>query len=100
MSEKRTLYLVAKTLDAESRILGLPWDEFIPSFFFAVFFFLLGKVVLSIALPLATVVLLKVMKQGQGSGWILNLCYWYLPKSVMRLLLRKTPPSQNREYIA
>lgn len=100
MSNKRGLYLVPKTLDAQARVLGLPLDEFIPSIFFAVFFFLLGKVVLSIAIPVITVVLIKMMKQGQGSAWLINLCHWYLPKVVMTHLLRKTPPSQNREYIA
>ncbi len=100
MSSKRGLYLVPKTLDAEFRVLGLTLDEFVPSLFFTVFFFLLGKVVLSIVLPVITVVLIKMVKQGQRSSWLINLCHWYLPKAVMTNFLRSTPPSQNREYIA
>lgn len=100
MSSKRSLYLISKTLDAPVRVLGLSLDEFIPACFFAVFFFLLGKVVLSIAIPILTVVGMKIMKQGQGSAWLMNLCHWYLPKIIMGPVLRKTPPSQNREYMA
>jgi len=100
MSNKRGLYLVPKTLDAQIRILGLPLDEFVPSIILAGFFFLLGKVLLSLVIPVVTVVLIKMMKQGQGSAWLINVCHWYLPKSIMHYWVRKTPPSQNREYIA
>lgn len=89
-----------KTLDAQIRLLGLPLDEFIPAFFLAVFFFMLGKVLLSILLPVLSVILVKTMKQGQGSSWLINLCHWYLPKNIMMSVVRKTPPSQNREYIS
>lgn len=99
-NNKRSLYLVPKTLDVPSRILGLPIDEFIVGLFFAVFFFLLGKMIWSMIIPTVVVVLIKVMKRGQGSAWLVNLCYWYLPKVVMINLLRKTPPSRQREYIA
>ena len=82
------------------RIVGLPIDEFIPAIALAAFFFLVGKVILSIAVPVLIVVLIKIMKRGQGSAWLINLCHWYLPKRAMHQVLRKTPPSQNREYIA
>ena len=82
------------------RLLGLPLDEFIPALCLGAFFFFLGKVLLSIALPVLAVVLVKTMKQGQGSSWLINLCHWYLPKTIMVGLIRKTPPSQSREYIA
>jgi conjugal transfer pilus assembly protein TraL len=100
MSNKRGLYLVPKTLDAQVRLLGLPLDEFVPAVFLAGLFFLLGKVLLSIALPVLAIVLMKTMKQGQGSSWLINLCHWHLPQNVMMGLVRKTPPSQNREYIS
>ncbi len=99
-SNKRALYLVPKTLDAPARVLGLPLDEFIPALIFAIFFFLIGKPIGSIAISAVTVILVKVMKKGQGSSWLINLCHWYLPKRVMVQLLRKTPPAQHREYIA
>ena len=100
MSSKRSLYLVPKTLDAPTRMLGLPLDEFVPALVLGGFFFFVGKVLLCIALPIVAVVVVKLMKRGQGSSWLVNVCHWYLPKSVMVHVLRKTPPSQNREYIA
>lgn len=100
MSHKRSLYLVPKALDSQIRVFGLPMDEFIPSLFFFIFFFFLDKVVLSVAIPVLTVVIIKVMKQGQGSAWLMHLCYWHLPKGMMMHILRKTPPSEQREYIA
>ena len=100
MSQTRALYLVPKTLDAQTRLLGLPLDECIPSLSLAVFFFALDKVMLSISLPVLAVILIKMAKQGQGSSWLLNLCHWYLPSVVMQCVLTKTPPSRAREYIA
>lgn len=100
MSHKRALYLVPKTLDAPARILALPLDEFIPALLLGVFFFLSGQVVLSLIIATLAVIMIRLLKQGQGSAWLINVCHWYLPKVVMTHLLQKTPPSQNREYIA
>ncbi len=100
MSNKRSLYIVPKTLDAQTRILALPLDEFIPTISLAVLFFVVGKVVLAIVIPALAVIVIKTIKQGQGSSWLINLCHWYLPKSVVQNVLRRTPPSQDREYIA
>jgi conjugal transfer pilus assembly protein TraL len=100
MSYKRSLYVVPKTLDAPTRILGLPLDEFLPAMLFLVYFFLSGKTVLFILTPILTVVVIRMIKQGQGSAWLINLCHWYLPKCLMQSFLRKTPASENREYIA
>jgi conjugal transfer pilus assembly protein TraL len=100
MSKKRSLYIVPKTLDAQMRVLGLPIDEFAPAICLAVTFFILGKTVLSILIPIISVVLIKLLKQGQGSSWLINVCHWYLPKCVMSQFLRKTPASENREYIS
>ena len=100
MTTKRSLYLVPSTLDAPTRILGLPLDEAIPAFSLAVWFFFLDHVVLSIGLPILTVLLLRGLKRGRGSAWLWSLCYWYLPSCVTRHWLRYTPPSQHRQYLA
>lgn len=100
MSVKRSLYLVPKTLDAPKRILGLPLDEFFSGAIFCVFFFVLGKLILAMILPVIMISAIKMLKDGQGSAWLMNICYWYLPKCVTAPLFRKTPASQHREYIA
>jgi conjugal transfer pilus assembly protein TraL len=100
MESKKELFLVPKTLDNQVRVLGLPLDEFIPAAISAAVFFVLGKVLLSIVLPVAIVIVVKILKQGQGSSWLINLCYWYLPKIMINAILRHTPASENRTYIA
>lgn len=100
MSSKRTLYLVPKTLDEPIRILGLPADESIFGLFFAGFFFFLGKMFLMFLIPVAIILMMRMLKKGQSSSWILNVSHWYFPKVLMQFLLRKTPASENREYIA
>ena len=100
MSSKRSLYVVPKTLDAPTRLVGLPLDEFIPAIALAGFFFVMGRLLLALAVPAVLVVFLKLIKRGQGRSWLLNIGYWYLPKRVMQILLRQTPPSYQRDYIA
>ena len=100
MSNKRDLYLVPKTLDAPARVLGLSLDEFIPALLLGGFFCLLGKLILAMIVSAVVVVLVKGLKRGQGSSWLLNLCYWYFPHCLMQGILRSTPPSQQRDYLA
>lgn len=100
MSSKRSLYLVPRSLDAQIRVLGLPLDEFIPACAMAIAFFLSKKILFSMAVPTVLVVFIKFLKQGQGSAFLVNVCYWFFPRLVMSNLLRHTPPSEDREYIA
>lgn len=97
---KRSLYVVCKTLDQPTRIIGLPLDEFIPAAFLAVLFFALGKVIISILLCVFVVILMRLMKKGQGSGWLMNVCYWNLPGFMMQSVLRFTPQSHNRDWVS
>lgn len=99
MTTKRGLYFVPKTLDAPTRILALPLDEFVPAALIGIFFLIIGKLIWSILLPAVVVVLIKTLKRGQGSSWLLNVCYWYFPSAVMQSILRHSPPSHQREYI-
>lgn len=100
MSSKRNLYIVPKTLDAPVRFLGLPLEEAIPSLILAAFFFCINKIILSIFIPLIFIVIAKSLKKGRGSAWLVNLGYWYLPSYIIKYFLRKTPTSDDREYIA
>lgn len=39
------------------------------------------------------------LKKGQGSWWLLNLLYWYLPTVLFRVQFRRTPDSGNRHWM-
>lgn len=100
MSDKRSLYLVPSSLDAPTRIIGLTLDEFVPTFSLAVFFFILGERIFAILIPAIVFAITKLLKQGQGSAWLINICYWYFPRWLVGGLFRRTPASEDREYIA
>lgn len=97
---KRSLYLVCKTLDEPIRIVGLPLDEFIVTAIISGVFFISGKIILAMVSIVLTIVLLRVMKKGQGGSWLLNICYWYLPSFMSKPILRFTPESHRREWIS
>ncbi|MBW5803002.1 hypothetical protein FIV31_06865 [Coxiella endosymbiont of Ornithodoros amblus] len=61
MSNKRRLYLLSKSLDAKTRILGFTLNEFILAISLALFFVLLGKLILAMFLFVMTVVLIKLI---------------------------------------
>lgn len=97
---KRSLYVVCKTLDQPTRIVGLPVDEFIIAEILMGIFIFMGKLILSMGIAILTVVLIRVMKRGHGAGWLLNVFYWYLPQSLTKAFIRFTPASHYREWIS
>jgi len=97
---KRSLYVVCKTLDQPLRLIGLTLDEFIPAAILFSVFFGLGKVLTSLVVSFLSVIIIRVMKKGQGSSWILNWCYWTLPLVMTRLIFQHTPGSHQREWVS
>ena len=97
---KRSLYVVCKTLDQPTRIVGLPVDEFIIAEILMGIFIFMGKLILSMGIAIPTVVLIRVMKKGHGAGWLLNVLYWYLPQNLTKVFVRFTPASHQREWIS
>ena len=96
----RSLYVVPKTLDAQTRIFGLPMDEFIVALVVGLGLFLNDYTVLGLIVPALLVCLMRTVKKGQSSAWILNLCYWFFPSKIMSCVLFKTPKSIVREYLS
>ena len=97
---KRSLYVVCKTLDQPTRIIGLPLDEFIITAILCGIFVFMGKLILSMAIAILTVVLMRLMKKGQGAGWLLNVFYWYFPQHLTKAFIRFTPASHHREWVS
>ncbi|MGQ3381554.1 type IV conjugative transfer system protein TraL [Priestia endophytica] len=44
--------------------------------------------------------IVRYLKKGQGSFWLLNFCYWYLPTFIFRVTFRSIPDSGFRHWRA
>ncbi|EGT5746642.1 type IV conjugative transfer system protein TraL, partial [Cronobacter dublinensis subsp. dublinensis] len=44
--------------------------------------------------------LVRYLKKGQGSYWLLNFCYWHLPSLIFRITFRQIPDSSFRHWRA
>lgn len=100
MSRKEKRYRIPERLDEPTRIVGMTMDEFIPSVGLFSYFFFSGEQLTAIVTFLISIVGLKLLKRGKGGGWLMNLCYWYMPKDISKSFIKHTPASQSREYIA
>jgi len=93
-------YYFPETLNQHERIIGLPVDEFIvvvPLVVAGVFFNM--STVLSIVAGLLWW-LVRYLKKGQGSYWMLNFCYWHLPFIIFKVTFRQIPDSCFRHWRA
>ena len=93
-------YDFPETLNQPDRIIGLPKDEF---------FVVAPVIVIGIAFNMAFVMLgvagalwfaVRYFKKGQGSYWLLNFCYWYLPTALFRTVFQALPDSSFRHWRA
>ena len=99
MSEQQDLYQIPKSLDAPTRIVVFTLDEFVPMFMAFVLFSCFVNMIVGMMVSAALVLLIKMLKQGQGSAWLMNVCYWYFPSTSFSLS-RYTPNSCDRHYVA
>ncbi|WOZ79933.1 type IV conjugative transfer system protein TraL [Kosakonia sacchari] len=93
-------YYFPETLNQQQRWLGLPPDEFIVVAPLTV----LGVVVnMSVQMGIISALLwwlIRYLKKGQGSYWLLNFCYWHLPTFVFHVAFRQLPDSGFRHWRA
>ncbi|EGT3611237.1 type IV conjugative transfer system protein TraL [Morganella morganii] len=99
MDGKEKRYIFPSTLSNQRRWMGLPIDEFcvyVPLAAATVFssLFIYGPI---LAVAIITV---KRLKRGKGSSYLLNLVYWFLPKSVADFFIRSLPASHLRYWIS
>lgn len=97
----RHLYQIPSSLDDPIRVVGLPIDEVVVIALFLIPFILSGMLVTSMIVGGVSWVVYKyVLKQGQPPSFLVNMMYWYLPSSIVSPLLKKTPNSSSRIFIA
>lgn len=95
----RDKYKFPATLSEQQRWFGLPIDEailYIPLGLLAVFSspFVFG---LTLLLVFA---LIRKLKHGKGSSYLLSLLYWFLPQTASALFIWALPPSYKRYWVS
>ncbi|EOC1314876.1 type IV conjugative transfer system protein TraL [Cronobacter turicensis] len=100
MSREEDKYYFPETLNQQARFIGLPLDELI---------IVAPLVILGVIYNMSTVLsiiagllwwLVRYLKKGQGSYWLLNFCYWHLPSLIFRITFRQIPDSSFRHWRA
>ncbi|EMA8656793.1 type IV conjugative transfer system protein TraL [Cronobacter sakazakii] len=100
MNREDDKYNFPETLNQQSRFIGLPLDEII---------IVAPLVILGVIYNMSTVLsfiagllwwLVRYLKKGQGSYWLLNFCYWHLPSLIFRITFRQIPDSSFRHWRA
>lgn len=93
-------YNFPETMNQQDRYLGLPIDELIVT----APLLILG-VLNNLSLELGVIAgilwfIVRYLKKGQGSYWLLNFCYWYLPSLLFKVTFRQIPDSSFRHWRA
>lgn len=99
MSDNADRYLFPETLNEQKRILGLPPEEFVVIFICGAAGFFYNMLLAMFVTGGGLWLLIRHMKKGQGSWWLINVCYWYLPTTLFRVQFRRVPDSGNRHWM-
>jgi len=100
MSGEADKYDFTETLNQQERYFGLPLDEIL---------IVAPLVILGVLNNMSTELsiiagllwaLVRYLKKGQGSYWLLNFCYWHLPSALFKVTFRQIPDSSFRHWRA
>lgn len=100
MAGEENKYYFPETLNQQARFFGLPIDELIV---------IAPLTLLGIAFNMSTTLgivsgflwwLIRYLKKGQGSYWLLNFCYWHLPAIIFSVTFKALPDSCFRHWRA
>ncbi len=92
-------YDFPQTMNQQTRILGLPVDEFLIVAPLVGAGIWLSRTGSFCTLAVILWFLIRHLKRGQGSYWLLNAAYWYLPTCVFMGFLKCTPDSWKRRWM-
>lgn len=92
-------YRFPKTLSEQRRLLGLPYDEAIPSFPVLIWGILVQKALFGMGMAVLIWFGIRSSKRGKGSMWLYNFLYWYFPTLLFRIVFKVIPDSSFRQWI-
>ncbi|QKJ89311.1 conjugal transfer pilus assembly protein TraL (plasmid) [Paramixta manurensis] len=99
MDRESLQYQFPETLNNQKRVIGLPPEEAFVITACAGIGMLCDMLVVMLVVGGALWLLIRHLKKGQGTWWLLNLLYWYLPTALFRLQFRRVPDSGNRHWM-
>lgn len=99
MDRESLQYHFPETLNQQKRVLGLPTEEAFVIVACAGIGLLIDMFIVMLFVAGALWLLIRHLKKGQGTWWLLNLLYWYLPTALLRLQFRRVPDSGNRHWM-
>lgn len=98
-NNSRDKYFFPETLSNQQRWFGLPLDELIIYLPFALGAIFSSHILFGLTL-IALFALIRSLKRGKGSSYVLSLMYWFLPTGISRFFLWALPPSHFRYWIS
>ena len=98
-SDNMDKYRFPKTLSEQPRLLGLPYDEAIPSIPPLLWGVYVGNSLFGLGAAVLIWLVIKTVKRGRGSMWLYNLLYWHLPTALFRIAFKVIPDSSFRQWI-
>ncbi|QCR38918.1 type IV conjugative transfer system protein TraL [Nissabacter sp. SGAir0207] len=88
-----------KTLSEQSRFLGLPLDEAVPTLPLIIGGLLTHKQLWGLGAAVMVWLLIRTAKRGKSSMWMYNFLYWYFPTLLFRTVFKTIPDSSFRQWI-
>lgn len=92
-------YQFPETLNQQKRLGGLPTEEAVLFLACAGIGLLCDMFIVMLIVAGTLWLLVRHLKKGQGTWWLMNLLYWYLPTALLRLQFRRVPDSGNRHWM-
>ncbi|AOE42642.1 conjugal transfer pilus assembly protein TraL [Pantoea sp. AN62] len=99
MDRESLQYQFPETLNQQKRLAGLPTEEAVLIIACGVIGFFCDMFIVMLIVAGALWLLVRHLKKGQGTWWLMNLLYWYLPTALLRLQFRRVPDSGNRHWM-
>jgi len=99
MNGESLQYKFPETLNQQKRLGGLPTEEAVLILACAGIGLLCDLFIVMLIVAGALWLLVRHLKKGQGTWWLMNLLYWYLPTALLRLQFRRVPDSGNRHWM-
>ena len=97
---RANLYRLVSHLDEPRRYFTLSLDELCVAVFAVLFLVLSNQKILVVVLGAGALAFLRHIKKGKGPRFLVVLAYWYLPRSVMQVIVPKLPASHRRIWKA
>lgn len=100
MENQARFFRIPKHLDKGMMLCGFPVDEVGPALvLFSVFFFFFQSEIMGAGLACAWFFSLRILKQHHGAYCIPLFFYNLMPKSIVKMMFKRTPSTHKKNWI-